>query len=102
VLLLVFLFFEAENLYVVLAVMNLLHRPDWPQIHRDLPASAFSGITSMDYYTWQTTSLKRKRSYYLNYSNISHWVGMANSFNPSTWEAEAGGSLSLKPALSTE
>jgi hypothetical protein len=27
---------------------------------------------------------------------------VAHTFNPSTWEAEAGGSLSLRPAWSTE
>jgi major histocompatibility complex class I len=27
---------------------------------------------------------------------------MAHVFNPSTWEAEAGGFLSLRPAWSTE
>jgi hypothetical protein len=27
---------------------------------------------------------------------------VANAFNPSTWEAEAGGFLSLRPAWSTE
>ena len=27
---------------------------------------------------------------------------VAHAFNPSTWEAEAGGSLSLRPAWSTE
>jgi hypothetical protein len=27
---------------------------------------------------------------------------VAHTFNPSTWEAEAGGSLSSKPAWSTE
>jgi hypothetical protein len=27
---------------------------------------------------------------------------VAHAFNPSTWEAEAGGSLSLRPAWSTK
>jgi major histocompatibility complex class I len=31
------------------------------------------------------------------------WPGMvAHAFNPRTWEAEAGGSLSSRPAWSTE
>ncbi|EGW12256.1 hypothetical protein I79_023854 [Cricetulus griseus] len=30
------------------------------------------------------------------------WVVAAHAFNPSTVEAEAGGSLNLKPAWSTE
>jgi hypothetical protein len=30
------------------------------------------------------------------------WAVEAHAFNPSTWEAEAGGFLSLKPAWSTE
>jgi hypothetical protein len=30
------------------------------------------------------------------------WVLVAHAFNPSTWEAEAGGFLSLRPAWSTE
>jgi hypothetical protein len=30
------------------------------------------------------------------------WVVVAHAFNPSTWEAEAGGFLSSKPAWSTE
>jgi major histocompatibility complex class I len=29
-------------------------------------------------------------------------VVVAHAFNPSTWEAEAGGFLSLRPAWSTE
>jgi major histocompatibility complex class I len=36
--------------------------------------------------------------------NIQSWLpGMvAHAFNPSTWEAEAGGFLSSRPAWSTE
>jgi major histocompatibility complex class I len=30
------------------------------------------------------------------------WAVVAHAFNPSTWEAEAGGFLSSKPAWSTE
>jgi hypothetical protein len=30
------------------------------------------------------------------------WAVMVHTFNPSTWEAEAGGSLSSRPAWSTE
>jgi hypothetical protein len=30
------------------------------------------------------------------------WVVVAHAFNPSTWEAEAGGFLSSRPAWSTE
>jgi hypothetical protein len=30
------------------------------------------------------------------------WAVVAHAFNPSTWEAEAGGFLSLRPAWSTE
>jgi hypothetical protein len=32
----------------------------------------------------------------------SIWAVMAHPFNPSTWEAEAGGFLSSRPAWSTE
>jgi hypothetical protein len=30
------------------------------------------------------------------------WAVVVHAFNPSTWEAEAGGFLSLRPAWSTE
>jgi hypothetical protein len=30
------------------------------------------------------------------------WAVVANTFNPSTWEAEAGGFLSSRPAWSTK
>jgi hypothetical protein len=30
------------------------------------------------------------------------WAVVAHTFNPSTWEAEAGGFLSWRPAWSTE
>jgi hypothetical protein len=33
---------------------------------------------------------------------FSCWAGVAHTFNPSTWEAEAGGFLSLRPAWPTE
>jgi major histocompatibility complex class I len=34
---------------------------------------------------------------------LSLWPGVVvHTFNPSTWEAEAGGFLSLRPAWSTE
>ena len=33
-------FFETGFLCTVLAVLNSLCRPGWPQTHRDLPASA--------------------------------------------------------------
>jgi hypothetical protein len=34
---------------------------------------------------------------------FKNWLGLvAHTFNPSTWEAEAGRSLSLRPALSTD
>jgi hypothetical protein len=32
----------------------------------------------------------------------SGWAVMAHAFNPTTWEAEAGGFLSSRPAWSTE
>ena len=34
--------------------------------------------------------------------NVSSWAVVAHNFNPSTWEAEAGGFLSSRPAWSTE
>ena len=37
-----------------------------------------------------------------NISLRSSWVVVAHTFNHSTWEAEADGSLSLRPAWSTE
>jgi hypothetical protein len=33
---------------------------------------------------------------------ITSWAVVAHAFNPSTWEAEAGGFLSSRPAWSTE
>jgi hypothetical protein len=33
---------------------------------------------------------------------IKGWAMVAHTFNPSTWEAEAGGFLSLRLAWSTE
>jgi hypothetical protein len=35
-------------------------------------------------------------------SDLNGWVVVAYAFNPSTWEAEAGGFLSSRPAWSTE
>jgi major histocompatibility complex class I len=32
----------------------------------------------------------------------TRWAVVAQAFNPSTWEAEAGGFLSLRPAWSTK
>ena len=34
--------------------------------------------------------------------NVVHQAVVAHDFNPSTWEAEAGGFLSSRPAWSTE
>jgi hypothetical protein len=40
---------------------------------------------------------------YSSYLNYKHEPGMvAHAFNPSTWEAEASGFLSSRPAWSTE
>jgi major histocompatibility complex class I len=36
------------------------------------------------------------------FKNISSWAVVMHAFNPSTWEAEAGGFLSSRPAWSTE
>jgi hypothetical protein len=33
---------------------------------------------------------------------LSGWAVVVHAFNPSTWEAEAGGFLSWRPAWSTE
>ena len=35
-------------------------------------------------------------------SIIWNWIVVVHAFNPNTWEAEAGGSLSLSSAWSTE
>jgi hypothetical protein len=35
-------------------------------------------------------------------NNRNIWAVVAHAFNPSTWEAEIGGFLSLRPAWSTE
>ena len=37
-----FLFFETGSLYLVLLSWNSLHRPGWPQIYRNPPASVWS------------------------------------------------------------
>jgi major histocompatibility complex class I len=43
------------------------------------------------------------QSYLLMYfKNGSSQAVVAHAFNPSTWEAEAGGFLSLRPAWSTK
>ena len=42
IIILVPLFFLAGPHYVALAVLELLYRPDWPQIHRDPPVSTSS------------------------------------------------------------
>jgi hypothetical protein len=41
-------------------------------------------------------------SVYLNKNKINRQAVVVHAFNPSTWEAEAGGFLSLRPAWSTE
>jgi major histocompatibility complex class I len=38
----------------------------------------------------------------LTLKNFSGQAVVAHAFNPSTWEAESGGFLSLRPAWSTE
>jgi hypothetical protein len=38
----------------------------------------------------------------INKNGKINWIGMVHTFNPGTQEAEAGGSLSLRPAWSTE
>jgi hypothetical protein len=43
----------------------------------------------------------QQMSAYLSKLNLVPGV-VAHAFNPSTWEAEAGGFLSLRPAWSTE
>jgi hypothetical protein len=44
---------------------------------------------------------KKKFCFFFNFSSISRVV-VVHAFNPSTWEAEAGGFLSSRPAWSTE
>jgi hypothetical protein len=41
-------------------------------------------------------------SFYLHSKFLIHRKVMAHAFNPSTWEAEAVGFLSLRPAWSTK
>jgi hypothetical protein len=58
----------------------------------------FAKITVWHHHTWL---------YFYNdsfgYANKSHnWAVVVHAFNPSTWEAKAGGFLSSKPAWSTE
>jgi hypothetical protein len=43
-------------------------------------------------------SLKKKKPL----KDKPSWAVVAQAFNPSTWEAEAGGFLRLRPAWSTE
>jgi DNA replication protein DnaD len=47
--------------------------------------------------TKQKTKKKRKKE-----KTDESWAVVAHTFNPSTWEAEAGGFLSSRPAWSTE
>jgi hypothetical protein len=44
--------------------------------------------------------LKPEQHYFSDANEISQssWAVVAHAFNPRTWEAEAGGSLSLRPA----
>jgi hypothetical protein len=97
--------FEAGSLYIALAV--------WELKEIDLSASASQVIGSKTDHTmekerklWQvplegrgpeavTCHFQKKRS------TLSQAV-VAHVFNLSTWEAEAGGFLSLRPAWSTE
>jgi hypothetical protein len=46
--------------------------------------------------TGMTVMRKVKEEY------IKSWAVVVHAFNPSIWEAEAGGFLSLRPAWSTE
>jgi hypothetical protein len=44
-----------------------------------------------------------KKNNELGLSDLTVWLGMVvHTFNPSTWEAEAGEFLSSRPAWSTE
>jgi hypothetical protein len=51
----------------------------------------------MDY---TMTNKKAEYTYLFLNQHVLSWV--ADTFNPSTWNAEAGGFLSLRPACSTE
>jgi hypothetical protein len=44
----------------------------------------------------------RKKCKKNSLKTISSWAVMAHALDPSTWEAEAGGFLSSRPAWSTE
>jgi hypothetical protein len=47
--------------------------------------------------------LKEFQAFYFGIENVQpSWAVVAHAFNPSTWEAEAGGYLSLRPVWSTE
>jgi major histocompatibility complex class I len=49
--------------------------------------------------------LKESQTFYIKLlykSNFISWAVMVHAFNPSTWEAEAGGFLSSRPAWSTK
>jgi hypothetical protein len=45
---------------------------------------------------------KKKMEIFCAKSNGKGWAVVVHTFNPSTWEAEAGGSLRSRPAWSTE
>jgi hypothetical protein len=42
------------------------------------------------------------RGEYYDLKVQEHWAVVVYTFNPNTWEAEAGGFLSSRPAWSTE
>jgi hypothetical protein len=45
---------------------------------------------------------KKQTNKQTNKQNIIGWPVVVHAFDPSTWEAEAGGFLSSRPAWSTE
>jgi hypothetical protein len=82
--------FETESDYVALASFKLTN------LLLQLPAG--SGVTDIGHNSLFISTISR--SYYDK--SAGSQAGVAHTFNPSTWEAEAGGFLSSRPAWSTK
>ena len=74
---------------IVIEMMYTLVKEKYSSVQK--PRKAFVACLSPP---WISKCLKTK--------TVAVWGMVAHAFNPSTWEAEAGGFLSSRPAWSTE